>query len=326
MKSFDDLVLDSINVPNDVYLVSSILSTPAASISSCCFSSLDWWRRGSGSTDCFPPLVLFSISRVLLCCRASARAHRRQMLCVCVRVCIQSSAERSRVCVCVYVRVNVFVHYSWVSEFHLSSHLFNKTTKKVPTCTWMHSSPPLLCDFSWQFVSLNVWWHVHLLLLYMCITGYKGVFEHSKHVRFSLVSGWTPCLSFWVGTWAAVSNFFFVVIIRPKPSIVRDFQFFPFSLLLTYGSVLLMSNWGGSKKSLLLLLLLMKSLSLYNMIQSILFQYLLKPNRKEPISFVVFFKARSNRISISVYSFSYSLAKKKKFWRKNAIQLLRGGN
>lgn len=87
--------------------------------------------------------------------------------------------------VCVYVRVNVFVHYSWVSEFHLSSHLFNK--KKVPTCTWMHSSAPtpFLCDFSWQFVSLNVWWHVHLLLLYMCITGYKGVFEHSKHVHFS---------------------------------------------------------------------------------------------------------------------------------------------
>lgn len=52
---------------------------------------------------------------------------------------------------------------------------------------------PVSCDFSWQFVSLNVWWHVHLLLLYMCITGYKGVFEHSKHVLLSHLSfsGWT---------------------------------------------------------------------------------------------------------------------------------------
>lgn len=272
--------------------------------------------------------LFFFPFRVSSCCRASARAHRRQMLCVCVCECVYNPRRSDRACV--YVRVNVFVHYSWVSEFHLSSHLFNKTTKKsrlAHGCTPRPRPPPLLCDFSWQFVSLNVWWHVHLLLLYMCITGYKGVFEHSKHVRFSLVSGWTPCLSFWVGTWAAVSNFFFfvVVIIRPKPSIVRDFQFFPF--LLSYLLTVRYFWWAIEEeaKSLCCCCCCWWNLSLFIIWFNQYFFNTFSNQTEKSQSLLLFFKARSNRISISVYSFSYSLTKKE-ILKKNAIQLLRGGN
>lgn len=104
---------------------------------------------------------------------------------------------------------------------------------------------PVSCDFSWQFVSLNVWWHVHLLLLYMCITGYKGVFEHSKHVLLSHLSfsGWT--FPFFLVS-AIVSTSFFIV--RPKPRLPS------ISFTLSRASVLLMDTEEFS-----LLLLLMKS-------------------------------------------------------------------
>jgi hypothetical protein len=152
---------------------------------------------------------------------------------------------------------------------------------------------------------------VHLLLLYMCITGYKGVFEHSKHVRFSLVSGWTPCLSFWVGTWAAVSNFFFFVVIRPKPSIVRDFQFFPFSL--SYLLTVRYFWWAIEEEAKSLCCCCCCwwwNLSLFIIWFNQYFFNTFSNQTEKSQSLLLFFKARSNRISISVYSFSYSLTKK----------------
>jgi hypothetical protein len=82
--------------------------------------------------------------------RICARTQTPNVVCVCASVYTILGGAIA----CVYVRVNVFVHYSWVSEFHLSSHLFNKTTKKVPTCTWMHSSPPAPSPFMWFFLAI----------------------------------------------------------------------------------------------------------------------------------------------------------------------------
>lgn len=235
-------------------------------------------------------------------------------ICWCARthtpsVCVYTilSGEIARVCVYVCKSERVCTLFMSFRVSSLLSSLQKSPDLHMDALLTRPLPAPLLCDFSWQFVSLNVWWHVHLLLLYMCITGYKGVFEHSKHVRFSLLS-LVELPVYLIGDLGRCFNFFFFVVIRPKP--VRDFQFFP---LLRFGTF-----DGQLRKESLLLLLLMKS-SLYIWFNQYFFNTF--SNQTERAN--LFFYARSNRISISVYSFSYSLAKE---ILKKAIQLLRGGN
>lgn len=129
---------------------------------------------------------------------------------------------------------------------------------------------------------------MHLLLLYMCITGYKGVFEHSKHVLLSHLSfsGWT--FPFFLVS-AIVSTSFFIV--RPKPRLPS------ISFTLSRASVLLMDTEEFS-----LLLLLMKSpppLYIYDSINTF---SPFKQNKEEKKRGVKsFFYARSKRISCFIF-------------------------
>ncbi len=89
------------------------------------------------------------------------RAHASEYTCAILYRAIEAVCVS--LCVCARERANVFVHYWWVPEspFHLFPSL--QTSRLAHGCT----PPSPLCDFAWQFVSLNVWWHVHLLLLYI---------------------------------------------------------------------------------------------------------------------------------------------------------------
>lgn len=154
MKSFDDLVLDSINVPNDVYPPFS----PSRLLPFRVVVFRRWIDDGGEAEVLIVFLHLFFFPfRVSCCVAAHLRAHTDAKCCVCVCECVYNPRRSDRACVCKSERVCTLFMSFRVSSLLSSLQQNNKKSPDLHMDALLAPGPlPLLCDFSWQFVSLNV--------------------------------------------------------------------------------------------------------------------------------------------------------------------------